>query len=178
MFDVLLPVQSCSFQRLELRLLKPSSRSSEDAARFLSAYASPLLLESHEGRVYACRKCYAKLEKGYKTVDAIQAIVNDLRGALSLLPVAVTVKTAFGESEMCTSSVQQTILRVVRTEPALQHPIAAVPPTKKARKNLSYSLDSANTRELTTTVQTPEVKVHTCIRRENIFHRVLDGSYC
>ena len=128
------------------RLLKPPSPSTESAARFLAVYVSPSLLPSHGGRVYACKMCFGKLEKGCKTIDTVQQIVSDLRGALSLPPVPVKVTTAFPDSEQLSPERPQA-------------PQVSGPPVKRARRSLSFSPANEDSGTRTVSVQTPEVKV-------------------
>lgn len=90
--------------------------------------------------------CFGKLEKGCKTIDTVQQIVSDLRGALSLPPVPVTVTTAFPDSEELSPERPQA-------------PQVSGPPVKRARRSLSFSPASEDSGTRTVSVQTPEVKV-------------------
>ena len=49
--------------------------------------------------MYVCKPCFVKLEKCCKTIPAVQQIVSDLRGTLSLLPVPVMVTAVFPDIE-------------------------------------------------------------------------------
>jgi len=55
--------------------------------------------------VYVCKPCFVKLEKCCKTVPAVQQIVSDLRGTVSLWPVPVMVTTVFPDIEKLSSHV-------------------------------------------------------------------------
>ena len=146
------------------RLLKPPSPSTESASRFLEVYVSPSLLPSHEGRVYACKMCFMKLEKGCKTIDAVQQSVSDLRGSLSLPPVPVIVRTAFPDSEEVSLSPER---------PQAPKQVAG-PPAKRARRSLSFSPVNEDSGTRTVSVQTPEVKVSMVrSRTAHDTHRVL-----
>ena len=90
--------------------------------------------------------CFGKLEKGCKTIDGVQQIVSDLRGALSLPPVPVTVTTAFPDSEELSPKRSQA-------------PQVSGPPVKRARRSLSFSPANEDSGTRTVSVQTPEVKV-------------------
>ena len=113
---------------------------------FLAVYVSPSLLPSHGGRVYTCKMCFGKLEKGCKTIDAVQQIVSNLCGALSLPPVQVTVTTAFPDSEELSPERPQA-------------PQVSGPPVKRARRSLPFSPVNADSGSRTVSVQTQEVKV-------------------
>ena len=73
------------------RLLKPPLPSNESASHFLAVYMGPSLLFTG-GRVYTCKPCFVKLEKGCKKIHAIQ---HCCKQPLSLLHVPVMVKTVF-----------------------------------------------------------------------------------
>ena len=103
--------------------------------------------------MYACKLCFAKLEKGCKTIHAVQQIVSDLRGTLSLPPVAVSVTTEFPDAEKPVSQVQKS------GPQRPQAPQVAGPPAKRARRSLSFSPVSEGRGTRTVSVQTPEVKV-------------------
>ena len=133
------------------RLLKPPSPSTESASHFLAAYVSPSLLSSHGGRVYTCRTCFAKLEKGCKTIEAVQQIVSDLRGLLSLPPVMVIVTAAFPDTEEFS----------LKSPEQPQAPQVEGLPVKRARRSMSFSPVNEDSSTRTVSVQTPEVKVST-----------------
>ena len=53
-----------------------------------------------------CKLCFLKLEKCCKTIPAVQQIVNDFRGTLSLLPIPVMVTAVFPDIENLSPHVQ------------------------------------------------------------------------
>ena len=88
---------SCGYPK---RLLKPPLPSNE-SVHFLAVYMGPSLLLIG-GRVYTCKPCFAKLEKGCKTILAVH---HCCKQPLSLhVPVMVT--TVFPDVKMASEVAQ------------------------------------------------------------------------
>ena len=86
------------------RLLKPPLPSNESASHFLAVYMGPSLL-LRGGRVCTCKPCFAKLEKGCKTIHAIH---HCCKQPLSLhVPVMVT--TVFPDFKKASQVAQSSV---------------------------------------------------------------------
>ena len=84
----------CVVCRLDLlnakqqRLLCPASATTKQAASFLNEYifstGTSHDADSSMARIYACRTCFNKLEKGQKAVESLQDTISDLRETAGL----------------------------------------------------------------------------------------------
>ena len=92
------------------RVLKPASQTTAAAARFLARFVSASATSSLSERVYSCRACFSKLEKGSKAVDTATEVVNELRRSVSsTYPVTLVVRDTSGQEQQYTTPQQQDV---------------------------------------------------------------------
>ena len=92
------------------RVLKPASQTTAAAARFLARFISASATSSLSKRVYSCRVCFSKLQKGSKAADTASEVVDEPhRSVSSTYPVTLVVCDTSGQEQQHITPQQQDV---------------------------------------------------------------------